>query len=156
MVFFALKNSRDPRLSARVNQLVLGLSGIGRSNKRMVSMAMVACIVMLSLWLAYTLRQSTPFTDFSSTWHLFLLLPPLTILCSTVLGIYGWMVRSSNRNLFYQLGKACLMSSVLLAVLTFLLPPDRINPRSVIVIYGLVLVCGVCLLYTSPSPRDRG
>ena len=83
------------------------------------------------------------FTDFATTWHLFLVLPVLTIPLIASLGIYRWVIRSSNRTLFSQLAKACLLSAFLLALLTYLAPPDRlINPRSLFVIYGLLVVFG--------------
>jgi len=125
-----------------ISPWIVQLSSIGRSRKKVVSIIADACVVVFALWCAYTLRQNAPFTDFSSTWHLFILLPPATILIATTLGIYRWMIRSSNRKLFYLLCKVCFLSSAVLAFITFLLPPDRVNPRSIIVIYGLLLTCG--------------
>ena len=42
-------------------------------------MASDACLAGLSLWAAYSLRLGGVFSDFRSTWYLFLLLPIATV-----------------------------------------------------------------------------
>ncbi len=82
------------------------------------------------------------FSDFRSTWLLFLVIPIVTVIIFSSLGIYRWVVRSSNDLLYRQILKACVISTVCLVVYTFLFPPDRINPRSVFLIYFMFLFAG--------------
>lgn len=129
-------------LSSVVDKWIPELSNIDRRRKKAISIFADSMVVVISLWLAYTLRQNAPFTDISSTWYLFVLVPPATILIAGSFGIYRWMIRSSNRKLFFRLAMVCFLSSAVLAFITFLLPPDRINPRSIVVIFWLLLTCG--------------
>lgn len=137
-----VKHCKSRGFSTTIDSWLVNLSKTGRSSKQAVSIAVDIFLVIFSLWCAYSLRLSVFFTDISATWHFFVLLPPLTILVMGSLGIYRWMIRSSNRRLFYQLGKACCISAMILALTAFLLPADRSNPRSLFVIYGLLLTCG--------------
>ena len=130
--------------SAHLDVWFNNLAKTGRSRKQAVSVAVDSTIVAFSLWAAYTLRHGMVFSDFASTWYLFLFLPTMTVIIFMSLGIYRWVVRSSNRKLFRQLIKACIASAMLLILLSFLIPPDRANPRSLFVIYGLLLVVGTC------------
>ena len=130
----------DPMISLILGGWLTNLSKTGRSSKQILSIGMDAVLVVLSLWGAYTLRLGEPFLDVDVLWHLFLFLPMLTVLLFASFGIYRWVVRSSNRKLFYQLGKACLLSAIVLVMLTYLVPPERgNNPRSIFVIFGLLL-----------------
>ena len=129
-------------ISVTLESWLNNLSKTGRSRKQALSVFVDALAVCAALWGAYCLRFGVVFSDFSSTWHLFFALPILTVLMMASLGIYRWIVRSSNRSLFYQLFKACLVSSVTLALLVYLLPPERSNPRSLFLIYGLLLGFG--------------
>ena len=61
--------------------------------------------------------------------------------CFRGLGVYRWLVRSSNHKLFKQLLKGSCVSAIALLIAFFLIPPERVNPRSLFVIYGLLLVC---------------
>ncbi len=101
-------------------------------------------ITLFSLWLAHTLRIGELFTDFANTWYFFLTMPVLTPIIFASLGVYRWVVRSSNRSLLQQIGKACVISSVALFMISFLIPPDRVNPRSLFAIYGMLLLMGTC------------
>ena len=137
-----MKKIRKRSFSTSLDSWLLNLSQTGRSGKQAVSILVDAVLVVLSLWAAYSLRLSTFFSDFSSNWHLFVLLTPFTIAVIASLGIYRWMIRSSDRRLFYQLAKACLLSALALAVFSFLFPPERANARSVFIIYGVLLTFG--------------
>ena len=136
----SVKSNKSRGFSATIDSWLVNLSRTGRSSKQAVSILVDITLVIFSLWCAYSLRLNTLFADFSSTWHLFLLLPVLTVLITSSLGIYRWIIRSSNRRLFYQLGKACLLSSITLVLLSFVFPPDGVKPRSIFIIYGLMLV----------------
>ena len=133
---------RKHSFSTSLESWLLNLSQTGRSRKQAVSILVDTVLVVLSLWAAYSLRLSTLFSDFSSNWHLFVLLTPVTIAVIASLGIYRWMIRSSDRRLFYQLAKACLVSALALALFSFLFLPLGAKARSVFIIYGVLLTFG--------------
>lgn len=128
------------QISRTVNSLVRNLAATGRGRKQVLSMAIDFTLAALSLWLAFSLRFNGTFVDFLNTWYLFLLVPALTVLTSIGFGVYRWMVRSSNLALYSQLAKTAVVSSIGLLLVVFLFPPDRIMPRSLFVIYGLLLM----------------
>lgn len=78
-----------------------------------------------------------PFSDFRSTLHMFVLMAVLPIVFFGMLGVFRWIIRSTNQRLFMQLLKGTICSSIALVVVFFLLPSDKANPCSVVVIYGL-------------------
>ncbi len=144
--------------SRTLDALVGNLANTGRGRKQAVSMAVDASLGVVCLWAAYTLRHGQPFSDFRSTWHLFVVLPALTVLAYSSLGIYRWAIRSTNQLLFRQIVKGALLSAFGLVLLAFLVPPDRATPRSLFVIYGVMLVLGCCsvrALWQSLFGMDR-
>ena len=137
-------STHKQKFSITLDSWLTNLSKTGRSRKQAVSVSVDTVIVVFSLWAAYSLRFGMPFSDFRSSWHLFLFLPFATVIIFMSLGIYRWVVRSSNLSLFKQLLKAVFVSALFLAFFSFLFPTDGNNPRSLFVIYGLVLGAGVC------------
>lgn len=130
------------RYSKTLDVWLSNLSKAGRSRKQAVAIAVDASLVVLSLWLAYSLRYGAVFNDFKATWHLFLVLPVVTVVIFMALNVYRWVVRSSNQSLINKLIKGCIASSLFLVLVAFLFPPDASNPRSLFVIYGMLLVIG--------------
>lgn len=130
------------RFSASLGMLACNLADTGRARKQLVGIATDMTLVIACLWLSYSLRHGRPFSDFSSTWYIFVGLPLLTAALFAGLGIYKWVIRSSNQALYRQLIKGCIGSGLLLLIAFFLIPPDRSNPRSLFVIYSLLLVTG--------------
>ena len=128
--------------SLTTSALLKNLSATGRGKKQILSMAADGSLVAVALWLAYSLRLGQPFSGFNANWYLFLLMPICTVSVFASFGIYQWIIRSSNQRLFRRLLKCCLISSLALLVLLFLLPPDLPSPRSLVVIYGLLLLSG--------------
>jgi len=63
----------------------------------------------------------------------------VTVFAYTALGVYRWVIRSANARLLKQLAKGSAISALALLVAFFLIPPDRANPRSLFVMYGLLL-----------------
>ena len=122
---------------------VENLSKSRRSNKQAVSMVADGAVAVLALWLAYTMRHGLPFSDFRSTWYLFLAIPAITVLMCAGLGVYRWVIRSTNFRLFRQILKASALTSFALVLVVFLIPPDRVTPRSLFVIFGLLLLLGM-------------
>lgn len=98
-----------------------------------------ACLVIASLWAAYVLRFGSIKVDVDHLGTHVMLLVPATVLIFTGLGIYRWVVRTSTFGLFLQILKGAALSSMMLLALLFLLPTDGVHPRSVFIIYGLVL-----------------
>lgn len=132
------------RFSKTLDGWASNLASTGRGRKQALSVLIDSSIVIFSLWLAYTLRQGSAFTDVQTTWHLFVLLPLVTVSILAALGVYRWVVRSSNERLFRQLVKGSIVSAAALVFLTYLFPPDRINPRSLFIVYGAILVLSTC------------
>jgi len=137
-----LPRTATRRFSGTLDALLQNLSNTGRGRKQLLSVAVDGFLTIFCLWLAYSLRHGIPFSDFRSTWHLFLLLPLVTVTLFGALGIYRWVVRSSSMRLFRQIGKGAILSGFALVLLVFLLPPDRATPRSLFVIYGVFLLVG--------------
>jgi len=131
------------------------LSKTRRSSKQALSVLADTVVVLLALWGAYTLRGGVAFRDVAETAHLFLIMPGVTVLVMASLGTYRWVVRSSNQALFVQLGKACVISAVALALFTYLFPPQRINPRSIFIIYGLLLGFGTFSTRVSAPDKQK-
>lgn len=115
------------------------MSATGRGRKQAISMAFDCGLVVFALWAAYALRFGTIDVDVRHLAMHFLLLPPITVFVFAGLGVYRWIVRSSTFGLFLQAAKGVLISTALLLGLLYLLPPEGVNPRSVFIIYGLVL-----------------
>lgn len=132
---------RIHRFSSTLNALLTNLASTGRGRKQIVSVAADSVLTIFALWFAYSLRHGQPFSDFASTWYLFIALPLISVAAFGALGVYRWVIRSTNQRLFKQLVKGCALSAIALILITFLIPPDRSNPRSLFVIYGLVLLC---------------
>ncbi len=153
----AQSNAHIVRFSTTLNAWLNNLANTGRGQKQALSLFADACITALALWLAYSLRHGMPFSDFRSTWYLFLIVPALAGVISTGLGIYRWVVRSTNRRLFRQLAKASVLSGLMLLVVMFLIPPDRSNPRSLFLIFaGMQLVGTVTMRVLWQSLFDSG
>ena len=133
------------------------LSKTRRINKQAVAIVVDSLLVVGSLWAAYSLRHGMVFSDFRSTWHLFLLLPVATVAVFAMFGIYRWVVRSSDQTLYLQLFKGVFVASVILIIITFLLPPEGASARSIIVIFGMLLLLGTgCARFIWQSLFDLG
>lgn len=132
------------RFSNSLTSLAFNIASTGRGNKQVVSVLIDGLVVAAALWLAYTLRLGYFYTGFEASWYLFLLMPLVTVSLFAGLGIYRWVVRSSNMRLLHQLAKGCIGSALVLSMAMDLFPPDKINPRSLFVIFGLLLLTGTC------------
>ena len=130
------------KFSTTLSAWVENLGASGRSSKQAVSIVADGTTAILALWLAYSLRHGQPFSDFRSTWYIFLTAALITVTVFMGLGVYRWVVRSTNLNLVRQLIKGAAISCVALIVFAFLFPPDRITPRSLFFIYGALLFIG--------------
>jgi len=126
----------------RLDTILQDLSRIGRGPKQAITAGIDALIATLALWLAYSLRFGQPFASLADTWHLFALLPPATVALFATLGIYRWVVRSSNLRLLRQLAKGAVLASIALALIVVVLPPTLSVPRSVFPMFALLLVLG--------------
>ena len=136
-------------ISTTLNGLASNLSTVGRGRKQLLSIATDFCLVVLALWLAFSLRHGQPFSDFRATWYLFLSLPVATVAAFGALGVYHWRVRDAAPQLFLQIVKGCAVSALLLIVITYLAPPDRMMPRSLFAIYAMLLLIGAIAMRTA-------
>ena len=127
------------RFSNTLDGILMNLAGTGRGRKQIISVFVDSILVILSLWAAYSLRHGQIFSDFRHTWYVFLLMPIFAVIIFGGFGVYRWIVRSTNHRLFKQLLKGSCVAALSLLVVSFLIPPDRANPRSLFIIYGLLL-----------------
>lgn len=125
--------------SSALSMLLNNLVSTRRGSKQLFSIGVDSALVVIALWSAYSLRLGELFTDFQYTWFYFVIMPIVTTLIFGSLGIYRWVIRSSNSKLFSQLFKASLLSGVCLLILMFFLPSEQSNPRSLFLIFALVL-----------------
>ncbi|MFK8078846.1 MAG: polysaccharide biosynthesis protein [Granulosicoccus sp.] len=138
--------------------MLRNLSNTARGRKQAVSMLADSSLTVLCVWAAWSLRAGEPFLNLSSFWHHFLLMPLVTVALFASLGVYQWVIRSTNQRLFKQLGKGAAMSSLGLMIVMFLLPASEVNPRSVFIMYGLLLfmsTCGIRVFWRSIFDTDR-
>jgi len=124
--------------SKTLSSLLNNLSSTGRAKKQLVSILADVFVCVISLWAAYSLRLGEPFNDFQASWMYFIGLPLLTIPFFSGLGIYRWVVRSSNKRLIAQICKAGIFSSFVLLTLMFLSPTG--GPRSIFAIYAFIFI----------------
>lgn len=152
------KDAGQAMFSASLNGLLKNLSETGRGSKQLMAVAIDCILAILCLWAAYSLRHGYLFSDFRSTWHFFLLLPVITSFLFAGLGVYRWVIRTANQRLFRQLFKGSCLSAIALLVLFFLLPAaERANPRSLFVIFGLLLffsTSGIRLLWKATMDSE--
>jgi len=128
--------------SRTLDGFLSNLAQTARGRKQLISGAIDAGTVIVALWLAYSFRAGAPFSDLASTWHVFALLAPATVLTFAALGIYRWVVRSSSPHLFVQLAKASALSTVLLVLIITVFPPFNYHPRSLFPMYALLVLLG--------------
>ena len=151
------RSKRRESFSNSLDFVLKNLEGTGRSRKQAISMLADFSLVILSLWIAYSLRFGQPFTDFRRTWYVFVILAVVTVLIFSGLGVYRWVIRSINHRLFKQLLKGSCISALTLVLVFFLIPPDRINPRSLFIIYALLLLlstAGIRMLWRELFDTD--
>ena len=127
------------KFASAFNALANNLAKIGRGYKQAISISVDCLLVSVCLWAAYTLRHGVLFTDFRTTWQIFVLLPLLTVVVFMSLGVYNWVVRSANQRLSLQLFKGSCLAALGLPVIFYLLSVERTNPRSLFVIFGLLM-----------------
>ncbi len=118
------------------------LANTGRVRKQLLSAVFDGSLAVLALWCAYTLRHGMPFSDFRASWHVFVMAPIVVTLVFGALGIYRWVIRSANERLLTQLVKGCVLAALAMIVFVYFFPADRSNPRSLFVIFGLLLFAG--------------
>lgn len=148
---------QNTRFSVSLDMLLHNLGNTGRGRKQLITLTVDMILVSVCLWLAYSVRHGELFSDFRATWYLFLGLPVVTALLFGGLGVFRWVIRSSNQRLYKQLIKGSVLSALILLMAFFLVPPERTNPRSLFVIYGLLLAAssiGVRVLWRSIFDTD--
>ena len=154
------KGADQARFSASFEMLLQNLSETGHGSKQLMAVAADSSLAVVCLWTAYSLRHGMPFSDFKTTWHFFVLLPTITVFVFAGLGVYRWVIRTANQRLFRQLFKGSCLAAIALLVLFFLLPAERANPRSLFVIFGLLIffsTSGIRLLWKAfLDSEDKG
>ena len=132
---------RKPQLKRSVSMFTRKLQNTSQDVKRVVGMAVDFFAVVVALAIAFLLRLTV--VDVSQLWPVFLLLPFVSVAIFHIIGVYDMVVRFSNLEDNYAVLKGVLQSSLVALVLLYLAQPDP-NPRSIFIIYGLLLMvfCG--------------
>jgi len=122
-----------------IHAVLTRLAHKGRGRKRAISMLVDGLMVILSLWGAYSLRHGMAYVAFELNWYLFIIMPIACVAIFSTFGVYRWVIRSTNQSLFKQILKGSVLSGLALLMAIYLLPPNGWNPRSLFVLFGLLL-----------------
>lgn len=125
------------KVSQTLSRFVENLNSTGKSTRQKVAMLVDCLFSVLALVCAYLLRLSG--VDFSQVWPVFLLIPVATVLLFSGVGVYTMVIRFSRLDEMAPVAKGVVLSSLLLLVTLFLLDPKP-NPRSIFILYGLLLL----------------
>jgi len=109
-----------------------------RLRKKQVSILLDSSFALFALWIAYSIRLSHPFIHVDNTWPYFLLVAIGAPMVFHFLGVYRWVVRSSDAKLNRQLVKGTIAAGLLLVVTMFLVQIQGLPERSVALIFMLV------------------
>ncbi|MEE9320238.1 MAG: nucleoside-diphosphate sugar epimerase/dehydratase [Granulosicoccus sp.] len=134
----------QPKFSTTLSALKDNLASTKRSRKQVFSIVVDSIVAVAALWAAYAIRFGEIFLDLTGTDYLFFVMPVFTVCIFAGLGVYRWVVRSSTQRLYIQLIKGSLLAALCLLVIMFLNPVNGPNPRSLFIIYGLLLASGTC------------
>jgi len=139
------------RFSITGSNLIENLSNAGRSRKQAISILVDSAMACFCLWLAYSIRLDELYSSFSATWPYFIFVGAFTPIVFASLGIYRWIIRTSNTRSLKQLIKASAIIALALLVVMFLIPVKGAgSPRSLFLIFGLFLTTtsiGIRLLW---------
>ena len=124
-------------ISQTLGRFVDNLNAAGRSTRQRFAMGVDWSFSVLALTGAYVLRLAG--IDFAQLWPVFLIIPVLTVLLFSGVGVYTMVIRFSGLDEMAPVVKGVAASSLALLIVLFLLHPDP-NPRSLFVIYGLLLL----------------
>ena len=124
------------------------LLGLSRQRKRALQVIADVLLLWLALWLAFLVRLGfdrmiDPFGEY--LW-LFVAAPATAIPLFIRFGLYRAVLRYFGSNALVTIFNAISLSALLLAVVIYLVRPDALMPRAVVVMYwglSLVLVGGL-------------
>jgi FlaA1/EpsC-like NDP-sugar epimerase len=127
------------------------LLGLSRQRKRALQVAVDLLLIWSALWLAFALRLGTDqlINPLGEYLWLFLTVPFTTIPLFIQFGLYRAVLRYFGSSALLTIFNAVSLSALLLAVVIYLVRPDELMPRSVVLIYwwiALFLVGGLRLL----------
>ncbi len=128
------------KFSITIDRMLSNLANTGRGKKQLLSVIVDCCLVWIALWCAYRLRVGAGFHTLDVTWYYYLILPIFTVPTLAGLGVYRWVVRSSNLALAKQMIKGGIISAMVLMVLLFMLPSEHGAPRSLAGIYAVLFI----------------
>ena len=127
------------------------LLGLSRQRKRALQVAVDVLLIWSALWLAFALRLGTDqlINPLGEYLWLFLTVPFTAIPLFIQFGLYRAVLRYFGSSALLTIFNAVSLSALLLAVVIYLVRPDELMPRSVVLIYwwiALFLVGGLRLL----------
>lgn len=132
------------------NKLMRWFLSRPRTTKRILSICIDYLVVMLVLWLAFSLRLSTLYQPPSSQWWLFLLAPLIAIPIFIKLGLYRAIVRYIGLDALWTIFKAISLFTAIFATVVLISGPYAgLVPRTIYFINAvlLFLVVGGLRLY---------
>ncbi len=118
------------------------LLGLSRQRKRALQVVVDALLVWLALWLAFLIRLGSdqPIDPLGEYLWLFLVAPFIAIPLFVRFGLYRAVLRYFDGNALLNIFNAVSLSALLLAVVIYLVRPDALMPRSVVLIYWWVML----------------
>ena len=143
----------EPRMTAAL----LWLVELSRAKKLALLLSMDGVLCVISVWISFSLRLGA--------WDLWNRATAIVIVVAIALwlpiflarGIYRSIIRYVGSRTMIGIATSCMMMSIgLSTVFVFLTVPGV--PRTIAFLQPMVFatLLVTCLLYTSPSPRDRG
>lgn len=132
------------------NRLMQWFLSRPRTTKRILTICVDYLVVMLVLWLAFSLRLSTFYQPPTTQWWLFLLAPLIAIPIFIKLGLYRAIVRYIGLDALWTIFKAISLFTVIFATVVVLAGPySGLVPRTIYFINAILLflVVGGLRLY---------
>ncbi len=125
------------KVSRSLGGLTEKLYSLRAGEKQAIAQLLDVVFAFVALAFANVLRLSG--VDYSQLWPVFIFIPLATAIIFYRVGVYNVVIRYSGLEEQFPLVKGVVLSAVLLLISLYLLAPNP-NPRSIFVIYGLVLL----------------
>ena len=128
--------------------MVHHIVSLGRRRKQQLMLAADVCLLILALFIAYSLRYNQFYFPHGNEGYLWLIAPVLAIPVFIHFGLYQAVIRYIGFNALWRVFQAISLYALLWGVVAFL-SGIKITPRSVVIINWLVcllLICGVRMI----------
>lgn len=127
-------------IQGKYNKVMRWFLQLSRAIKRVFSVFIDYFVVMLVLWMAFSLRLSTLYVPPQTQWWLFLLAPLIAIPIFIKLGLYRAIVRYIGLDALWTIFKAISLFTLIFATVIVLSGPYAgLVPRTIYVINAVLL-----------------